>query len=139
MKYAFALALIAVLAAGCASSGRKIDQSAVDRIEKGETTQTEVVGLLGSPDHVTRLGSGDTIFTYAYFRATTRPSTFIPVIGGTLVGGADVENQTVQVTFGEDDVVKDVTTSYGATGAGIGLESGSGADMPDVEEGKRPK
>ena len=56
------IVFLAVLVAGCVSSGRKIDQSAADKIEKGKTTREQVVNLIGSPDRITRTGNGDTIY-----------------------------------------------------------------------------
>ena len=69
MKRVMAFVLLVGLLSGCVSSGRKIDQAAVETITKGETTKAQVITLLGSPDQITKLGSGDTIFMYNYMRA----------------------------------------------------------------------
>jgi outer membrane protein assembly factor BamE (lipoprotein component of BamABCDE complex) len=58
--------LMASLVAGCVSVGRKLDQSAVDRIKKGETTREEVLKSLGSPDQMMRIGNGDVTFHYSF-------------------------------------------------------------------------
>ncbi len=138
MKKIMPLILLVALLAACISMGRKIDQSAADRIEKGKTTRGEVINLIGSPDRITRSASGDTIFMYSYIRATPKPATFIPIVGA-LVGGSNVQHQMFMVTFGADGVVKDFSSTYGATEADMGLAAGSKPEIQDVEEGKRPK
>lgn len=130
--------LICLVVFACVSSGRKIDQSAADKIEKGKTTRDQVVNLIGSPDRVTRLGNGDTIFTYHYTRATAKPATFIPIFGP-LVGGANVQHQMYMVTFNSDGVVKNFFSSYGGSEVDQGLTTGGKPEMSDVEVGKRPK
>lgn len=132
------LVLLIACLAGCVSSGRKIDQSAADKIEKGKTTREQVVNLIGSPDRITRTGNGDTIYMYNYMRATAKPATFIPIFGP-LVGGANVQHQMYMVTFGSDGVVKDYLSTYGGSEVDHGVTTGSKASMPDVEADKRPK
>jgi len=132
------LVFLAVCLAGCVSSGRKIDQSAADKIEKGKTTREQVVNLIGSPDHITRTGNGDTIFMYNYMRIAAKPASFIPYVG-LFVGGSNLQHQMYMVTFGPDGVVKDYLSTYGASESDRGLATGSKAEMPDVEAEKRPK
>lgn len=139
MKTILAIIMATILLAnGCMSTGRKIDQSAADRIEKGKTTKAEVISLIGSPELITRKGNGDTIFVYNYTRATAKPATFIPYIGP-FVGGANVQQQSTSVTFGPDGVVKDFSSTQGATESDMGFMSGGKPDTPDVEMDKRPK
>ena len=138
MKKLLALALTATLLAGCATVGRKLDQTSVDKIKKGETTREEVLKLIGSPDQMTRDGSGNVTFSYMYVRATAKPETYIPIVGA-FAGGANVQNQMVIVTFGPDGIVKDIISTYGATESGMGTSAGSKADLKDVETNKRPK
>jgi outer membrane protein assembly factor BamE (lipoprotein component of BamABCDE complex) len=123
---------------GCASVGHKIDTAAANKIEKGKTTREEVGMLLGSPDQVTRTGSGDTVYVYRYARVTAKPQSFIPIFG-VLAGGANVQNQMVMVTFGPDNVVKNFISSQGGMESDTGMATGGKADMPEVEGGKRPK
>ena len=131
------LATIAI-ALGCASVGRKLDQSAVDRIKKGTTAKADVLKSLGSPDQTIQMGNGDVTFQYLYVRATAKPESFIPVVGA-FAGGANVQNQMVVVTFGPDGIVKEIVSSYGATESGFGASSASKADLKDSEANKRPK
>lgn len=137
MKKLLSVLLIAGLAA-CASTGRKIDQAAADSIEKGKTTKAEVIGLIGSPDLITRRGNGDTVFGYNYSRATAKPASFIPYIGP-LVGGMNIQQQNTSITFGPDGVVKDFSSTQGATESNMNLTSGGKPDTPAVEENKRAK
>jgi outer membrane protein assembly factor BamE (lipoprotein component of BamABCDE complex) len=129
--------LIAALM-GCISVGHKIDQTAADRIVKGQTTRTEVLQLLGSPDNITRTSRGDTIFLYNYMRTTPKPATFIPLVG-VFAGGANVQHQMYMVTFGSNGVVKDYISTYGASQADAGVTAAGRASMPDIESDKRPK
>lgn len=139
MKTITTLLLIAAFfIQGCVSTGRKIDQAAADSIKKGETTRAQVGQMLGAPELVTRKGNGDTVYVYNYMRATAKASTFIPYIGP-FVGGANVQTQSTSVTFGPDDVVKDFSSTQGATESDMGLATGSKPDTPAVEMDKRPK
>jgi outer membrane protein assembly factor BamE (lipoprotein component of BamABCDE complex) len=123
---------------GCASVGHKLDQEAVSKIKKGETTKKEVLALIGSPDQIVNLGNGDTSWSYTYVRATAKPATFIPIVGP-FVGGTNVQNQFLTITFDPDNVVKNIMGTYGATEMDQGLTTGSKPDIKDVEENKRPK
>ena len=127
-----------LLASGCYSTGRKIDQARADSIKKGETTREQVGQLLGAPELVTKNSNGDTIYVYHYMRATAKASTFIPYIGP-FVGGANVQQQMTRITFGPDNVVKDYSTTQGATESDMGFSAGGKPDTPDVELDKRPK
>jgi len=132
------LFMIFAVTIGCASVGRPIDQAAADKIVKGQTTREQVGVLLGSPDRITKLGNGDTMYSYNYARASAKPASFIPIVGP-LVGGANVQHQMVMVTFGPDNIVKNFMSSQGGTESGTGLATGTRPDMPEVEQGKRPQ
>jgi outer membrane protein assembly factor BamE (lipoprotein component of BamABCDE complex) len=138
MKNPVLVVVVALSLIGCATVGRKLDQSSVEKIKKGETTREEVLRLIGSPDQMTRDGNGNITMTYMYVRATAKPETFIPIIGA-FAGGANVQNQMVMVVTGPDGVVKDIVSSYGSTESSHGLSTGSQADIPEVEQDKRPK
>lgn len=131
-------ALLIPLIAACVSTGRKIDQAAADSIKKGETTRAQVGQMLGAPEMVTKTSNGDTVYLYHYMRATPKASTFIPYIGP-FVGGANVQQQMTRITFGPDNVVKDFSTTQGATESDMGLAAGGRPDTPEVDGDKRPK
>ena len=129
---------LSLLVIGCATYGRKLDQSKVDQIEKGKTTRQEVLSLIGSPDQMTRDGNGNVTLTYMFVRATAKPASYIPIVGA-FAGGANVQNQMVMVTVGPDGVVSDVISTQGANETGYGLSAASKASVPDVQEDKRPR
>jgi len=134
----FILSLIVIPLVGCATYGRKIDQTSLEKIKKGETTREEVIQLLGSPDQITKDTNGNITMMYMYVRATAKPESFIPVVGA-FAGGTNTQNQMVMITIGPDGKVSDIFTSYGASESGYGLSSGGKADLEEVEENKRPK
>lgn len=138
MKKTMQLVLGVLLFSGCASVGRKLDTAKVEQIKKGETTREQVLKLIGSPDQTTKSSNGDVTFSYMYSRATAKGSSFIPIVGA-FAGGVNTQNQTAVVTFGPDGIVKEIVSSYGASDIGMGLESGSKANIKEVEQGKRPK
>ncbi len=130
--------LLIVGLAGCATSGRKIDQAAADQIEKGKTTKEQVIALIGSPESISRSSNGDTTYIYNYTRATAKPINFVPIVGA-FAGGADVQHQMYMVTFDPKGIVKSYTSNYGASEADTGLIAGGKPDIPEVEENKRTK
>jgi outer membrane protein assembly factor BamE (lipoprotein component of BamABCDE complex) len=132
------LLLSAVFLTGCATVGRKLDQSAVDQIKKGVTTRDQVIQLIGSPDQVTRTGDGLTTFQYMYSRASAKAVNFVPVVNA-FAGGVNVQNQMVMVTFGSDGVVSDIFSTYGGNEVNTGVTSGSSAKLPGTTENKRPQ
>lgn len=138
MKTLVVISLLIFTLVGCATVGRKINQDAVNGIEKGKTTREEVIKLLGSPDQMAKDTNGNITMTYMYVRATTKPISFVPIVGA-FAGGANVQNQIVMITIGPDGKVSDVFSTYGATESGYGMSSGSKADLKEVETNKRPK
>jgi outer membrane protein assembly factor BamE (lipoprotein component of BamABCDE complex) len=134
----FLIVLLVACLLGCVTSGRKIDQAAADQIEKGKTTKEQVVALIGSPESITRSSNGDTTYTYRYVRATAKPINFIPVVGA-FAGGANMQQQMYRVTFNPKGIVKDYSSTYGASEADTGLAAGGKPEIPEVEENKRAK
>ena len=137
MKKVMFLALLLSLAS-CVSVGRKLDQASVEKIKKGETTKEQVLKLIGSPEQVTTLYTGDTVWSYHFFRATAKAVNFVPVVGA-FTGGANTQNQMLSLTFGSDGIVKNIMSTHGYTESDSGLSTASKAGMSDVEENKRPK
>ncbi len=59
--------LLAGIFSGCAvSAGHKYDTTAVDRIGVGQTTENDVVAMMGLPLSEQKLSNGTKIFNYAY-------------------------------------------------------------------------
>lgn len=137
MKRTLAVMAFAALSlSGCFSMGRRLDQEKVSQIKKGDTRET-VLQLIGSPDHMMTNGNGTSTFSYSYTRVTSHAANFIPIIGP-FVGGHDVQNQMVIVSFSTGNVVSNIMTSYGATETGNGLNTGNHVDLKEVEKNKRP-
>lgn len=132
MKRVAVLAMATLLAIGCASTGHKIEQSAVNRIQSGVTTKAEVVSLVGNPEMVTKKGNGDTVFVYHYTRSSVKPATFIPYVGA-FVGGADTQHQMTNITFGPDGIVKDYSSTQGGMETNMNLTAGDRPEAPEVK------
>lgn len=127
--------LIAMLAlAACASSGVKVDQAKVEALQKGRTTYDEVIRDFGPPTGRTISANGDKILTYSYFSIQTRPENFIPVVG-LFVGGADHELSMVMLTFDQNNILSNYTSTSGGTGTGRNL-SGISQERKEVREVK---
>jgi hypothetical protein len=75
---------------------------------------------------------------YMYFRWTTKPTTFVPLVAPFSSGGK-YQNQRVTVVIGSDGIVRDVISNYGGLEVESGLGAGGKADMEDIEANKRPK
>ena len=133
-----ASALICLLLVSCVGMNRKLDSAAVRQIRTGVTTESQVRQLLGSPDQITRTGSGFTTYTYTFMHGAVKPQSFIPIVGA-LGSGVDMHNQFLTVTFGPNGVVKDFVSNEGATEVGTGLLAGRKPYFQDVEANKRPR
>ncbi len=120
MKYLFIVA--ALLLSACVSAGVKVDQSKMANFKKGRTTYDEVIAQLGQPNQTMLRDDGFKTITYMYFSAQPRPESFIPYIGA-VVGGADVENTMVMLTFDKRDILRNFTSTQGRTGSGRGFEA----------------
>lgn len=61
------LLLLAGLFLGCShTAGRQYDITAMDRIQVGQTTEREVVAMLGMPLTAKKLSNGINVYAYAY-------------------------------------------------------------------------
>lgn len=58
--------VLMLLVAGCASAGRPFDNSLTDRVKIGQTTQAEVIALLGPPVSTSKTGDGHIFMNYSY-------------------------------------------------------------------------
>jgi len=120
------------------SMGRRIDMTAVSKIQKGETTRAQVLELLGAPDGSSRDGDGQVTYSYGYHRIASRPENYIPLVGG-LVGGYDSQHQGVFVTFDRNDIVSNVVASSGGMEAGMNASAGGTVAPLEPYEAKRPR
>jgi len=104
--------LVCLSIVGCASYGKKIDANAINKIEKGITTENEVIAMLGNPMSVGVTPDGKRFLMYMYTQSQAKASTFIPIVGA-FVGGADTKTQTLQIWVDENGVVS--TYAYNNT------------------------
>jgi hypothetical protein len=59
--------ILAGLFVGCSiSAGHKYDVTAVDRIGVGQTTESDVVSMMGLPLAEKKLSNGTKVYSYAY-------------------------------------------------------------------------
>jgi len=138
MRFVAVILIAVVLVAGCASVGRRIDPEAVQQLQVGRTNRHQAIALLGSPDSITQVGSGGSMWTYSFARASTKASSFIPVVGA-LSGGTNVQSQSLVLTFGADSILKDFVSSVSGTDVGTGLNAAPKARLDEVEAGKRTR
>jgi hypothetical protein len=105
---------------GCASSGRGIDNAAIDRFLIDQTTEREVIATLGPPTG----RFSDTSFglhgiAYNYLHIHTRAATFIPVVG-LFAGGTDATMQSASFSFSADGVLR----HFGHNDTNVGTSTG---------------
>lgn len=112
------MAFLAALLAACGTSGVQVRTDQVEAIRSGRTTETEVRAALGPPTGVSTI-NGQRILVYSGFAYSTRPESFIPIVGP-FVGGADVRSSYVAISIGPDGVVTDVRSHVSESGATTG-------------------
>jgi outer membrane protein assembly factor BamE (lipoprotein component of BamABCDE complex) len=114
--------LLILTIAGCASYGKKIDANLIKQIEKGKTTETQLISMLGSPMSVGITPDGKKFLMYMFVQSKTKASTFIPIVGA-FVGGADTTSQTLQVWIDDKGVVSTYAYNNSSTELNTGLLS----------------
>lgn len=101
------LLFVAAIVAGCASSGRQIDQAKVQAIQPGVTTYNDMVRDFGPP--LSQAFNQDGLLTAQWFYFYTAAF------------GMNQEQQNLTVLFNKDKTVKDVVNSAaGGNGARLG-------------------
>jgi len=78
---AIVIGLLAVSLAGCASSGRPIDQAKVKALKVGQTTIQQTEMALGKPTVTARLPDGQTLLEYVHATAQANGASFVPIVG----------------------------------------------------------
>jgi len=98
--------------------GTKVDSAQVKQIEKGKTTETEVIQMFGKPNEVSTAGNVRRLY-YSYTKSTDKPGIFSTVLT-VITGGlfmptihTKTESNSLLVQI-ENNVVKDFTYSEGA-------------------------
>ncbi|HGL6397187.1 hypothetical protein OGY62_10915 [Citrobacter sp. CK198] len=110
MKKAMIAAAIAVVLAGCASSGNQqlkneTETSVQTKIQEGKTTKSEVKSYFGSPDAVSYTDGGNEIWKYAFAKVKVNGTTFIPFYG-LFHNGTNGTKKELTILFKDDTVQK---------------------------------
>ena len=123
----FSLALNA-----CAASGAKVTEQQLSQIQVGKSTYNDVIASLGKPTTSTFSSNGTKMAIYSYAQVSTRPETFIPIVGA-FVGGADVKSNSVILMFNSQGILTQYSGSGTALGTGTGLESGVAPERTEAQ------
>lgn len=117
----FIILLLVLTLGGCASYGNKIDRNYASNIQKGVTTESDVIANLGKPASTTLNAQGDRVLTYFHSKTTVHASTFVPIVGA-FMAGADTEMTTLTVSIDtESGIVEDWSYSETNTEANQGV------------------
>jgi outer membrane protein assembly factor BamE (lipoprotein component of BamABCDE complex) len=107
MKRIIVLLTLCLTLLSCMSVGNKqiMDVSKTSQIQEGKTTKAEIIALIGEPNHTTSMPNGEEMLMYSYTQSTTRPTTFIPVIG-LFAGGADMKGKTLMLKIDKNGILQ---------------------------------
>jgi len=109
---AFAFVIISIT--GCVTTmGRKINQNAFQKIEKGVSTKEDVLKLLGSPNQDQESEDGTAVFVYKYSSVSS----------GIYGIGAGADSQSATIRFDAKGIVVAKSNATGDTG-GTGVGGG---------------
>jgi hypothetical protein len=130
------LAVLALAAAGCASSGNEVlkahDAATVDRsVVDGQTTREEVQRIYGQPTRVSFLNEKNEMWTYTWAYSSAQGQNFIPVVGA-FTRAYDVRSKELVIVFNEKNVVvrHAMTDNTKVVKAGLGnTDSGPAAPV----------
>jgi outer membrane protein assembly factor BamE (lipoprotein component of BamABCDE complex) len=114
------LVIAVLLFAGCATAGKEVASDKVSQIQKGVTTEADVLKLLGTPQTKTLSSDGKVIMLYQFTKVKTKPATLIPVVG-LLAGGMDMRMQMLTILVGTDGKVENYTLNDSMTDVNSGL------------------
>jgi len=104
---------------GCSSSGKKIEQSNVSQIIKGQTTEADLVRMFGPPSNRMANSNGTVMLMWSYFSHDMNAASFIPY-AGMVLGGSKSESQNLHVTLGPNGKVQDYSSSTGGSESNLG-------------------
>lgn len=106
-----------VLIVSCATtSGRQVADEDLQKIEKGKTTQAEVVEILGEPE-TTKTTRDGTVLVYSYSKAKADTMSHVPYVGSYL-GKTKTENQVIYIFVDENEVVNEIQVEEGSSEGG---------------------
>ena len=104
--------ILTTILAGCATVGKKIDTGQIQKIEKGSTTRSDIISMIGPPSGVAFNADREKTATWHYTKVKNQAQNFIPIVG-IIAHGMDMHHKTLVVIFDNNDIVKDFTyTDY---------------------------
>ncbi|AGH44539.1 hypothetical protein [Paraglaciecola psychrophila] len=113
--------LLTFILFGCTSYGSKIDRNYATSIEKGVTTEAEVVRQMGPPTSMGLGGEGLKTLSYMHVASQFKASTFIPIVG-LFAGGADTQTTMLIITIDQETgIVKNWTYNQSDSEVNTGL------------------
>jgi hypothetical protein len=118
------LASLTVALSGCVATGTKVHEGQLTQFQRGLTTYSDVVAVLGKPTQATLHADGRRQAVYTYTQSQARAVNYIPVAAAFLQGG-DTEQSTVVLEFAPDGTLIQYTMVSGALGTGTGFLSGT--------------
>ncbi|HEX3857585.1 MAG TPA: hypothetical protein VHY30_09850 [Verrucomicrobiae bacterium] len=126
MKTTIAILFCAALLTGCSSVGTNFNSANVPKIQKGITTETDLVTMFGQPNQRGVNSENGTTLTWIYSEATVKGATFIPYVG-IFAGGVNTKNKTLTVRLDTDGKVSGYDYSGGAMGSSGMTQSDPGS------------
>jgi hypothetical protein len=114
---------VAVLLGGCASTGTRVQDSALTGFQKGVTTEADIEKSLGAPQMTTRNADGTRSIMYIYAHAQAKGATFISIVG-LFAGGATGQSNTAKFDFDARGMLAGYETSSSASDVRTGIVNG---------------
>ncbi|MBH0201351.1 MAG: hypothetical protein HP496_03360 [Nitrospira sp.] len=110
VHYVFGVVMVALLLQGCAFSrgtlGDDVKTEVIAAIQKGTTTKTEVVNLLGAPDRLVQLNGRD---VFHYYRYDAKAGSLLLIILN--FTRLSVKSDDVFIILNREGIVEDVISS----------------------------
>jgi len=104
------MGLIAVTMLGGCATAPPIPADAISKFEKGVTTQSEMIQVLGKPSSINRNSDGTTVIMWLRSKTQIKSATYVPIVG-LFAGGATAENRTFTATFDADGLLTESSDS----------------------------
>jgi outer membrane protein assembly factor BamE (lipoprotein component of BamABCDE complex) len=104
---------------GCAhTSGTRIDQSALSKIQKGVTTKDSLTAMFGPPNSSSYQADGQEIIQWIYMSSQIKGSSYIPVVG-IFDNGVKGSSSILLVKLNKDKIVEDFSLSENSHDVGL--------------------
>lgn len=108
---------------GCASTGHNFDSRKVTTIQKGETTEADLVVMFGKPSYRTISSETGVKLAWIYVESTADAASYVPLVGA-FAGGVTSKTKTLNVSLDQSGKV----SSYEYSGGGVDSSGLAGTD-----------